>query len=137
MRFRLEKGFWTSRVGLGLLIAVAACFLLAACTFTYYYVKYSRMIDARLSGHVLQNTTQIFSAPERISDGQAWSQDDLVMYLQRAGYRSAQDDNSMGQYVVNERTVDEYVLSGWRWNEGRYGIHRSLRELVDILNKVC
>ena len=106
MRFRLEKGFWTSRLGLGLLIAFAACFLLAACTFTYYYVKYSRMIDARLSGHVLQNTTQIFSAPERISDGQAWSQDDLVMYLQRAGYRSAQDDNSMGQYVVNEKTVD-------------------------------
>ena len=46
--------------------------LLAASVFTFYYVKYSRMIDARLSGHVLQNTTQIFSAPERISDGQAW-----------------------------------------------------------------
>ncbi len=106
MRFRLEKGFWTSRFGLGLLIFIAGCFLLAACTFTFYYVKYSRMIDARLSGHVLQNTTQIFSAPERISDGQAWGQDDLVMYLQRAGYRPAQDDNSMGQYVVNEKTVD-------------------------------
>jgi penicillin-binding protein 1B len=106
LRFRLEKGFWTSRFGLGLLITFAACFLIAACTFTYYYVKYSRMIDARLSGHILQNTTQIFSAPERISDGQAWSQDDLVMYLQRAGYRPSQDDNSMGQYVVNEKTVD-------------------------------
>ncbi len=106
MRFRLEKGFWTSGVGLGLLIFIAGCFLLAACTFTYYYVKYSRMIDARLSGHVLQNTTQIFSAPERISDGQAWGQDDLVMYLQRAGYRPSQDENSMGQYVVNDKTVD-------------------------------
>jgi penicillin-binding protein 1B len=106
LRFRLEKGFWTSRFGLGLLIFFAACFLLAACTFTFYYVKYARMIDARLSGHVLQNTTQIFSAPERISDGQSWSPDDLVMYLQRAGYRPAQDENSMGLYVVNDKTVD-------------------------------
>jgi len=39
-------------------------FLIAGGVFTYYYVKYSRMIDARLSGPVLQNTTQIFSAPE-------------------------------------------------------------------------
>jgi penicillin-binding protein 1B len=106
LRFRLEKGFWTSRFGLGLLCFFAGCFLLAACTFTYYYVKYSRMIDARLSGHVLQNTTQIFSAPERISDGQSWGPDDLVMYLQRAGYRPAQDENSMGQYVVNDKSVD-------------------------------
>ena len=75
-------------------------FLLAAGIFTYFYIKYSRMIDARLSGHVLQNTTQIFSAPERISDGQAWSQDDLVMYLQRVGYRPEADDNSLGEYIV-------------------------------------
>jgi penicillin-binding protein 1B len=106
LRFRLEKGFWTSGFGLGLLILFAGCFLLAACSFTYYYVKFSRMIDARLSGHVLQNTTQIFSAPERISDGQSWSPEDLVMYLQRAGYRPAPDENSMGQYVVSDKTVD-------------------------------
>ena len=105
MRFRLQKGFWTSRFGIGLLAVVALCFLLSAGAFTYFYIKYSRMIDARLSGRVLQNTTQIFSAPERISDGQAWSLDDLVMYMQRVGYRADDSENSPGQYTVEGNTV--------------------------------
>jgi len=84
---------------------VALCFLLSAGAFTYFYIKYSRMIDARLSGRVLQNTTQIFSAPERISDGQAWSLDDLVMYMQRVGYRADDSENSPGQYTVEGNTV--------------------------------
>jgi penicillin-binding protein 1B len=106
LRFRLKKGFWTSKLGLGILIFAAACFLLAASVFTYYYVKFSHIIDARLSGRVLQNTTQIFSAPERISNGQAWDENDLVSYLQRVGYRPTTDENSLGQYTVNGSTVD-------------------------------
>ncbi|KAG8965069.1 Vacuolar ATP synthase subunit C [Tulasnella sp. 425] len=36
---------------------------------------------------------------------------------------------------VDERTVDEYLLGGWRWNTGKYPINRGLRELVDGLVK--
>ena len=106
MRFRIQRGFWTSKFGLSVLAIVAFCFMVSAGVFTYYYVKYSRMIDARLSGHVLQSTTQIFSAPEHISDGQAWTSDDLITYLQRAGYRPEPDENSLGQYTVNGNTLD-------------------------------
>ena len=38
--------------------------------------------------------------------------------------------------LVNERPVDEYLLAGWRWNEGRYGVQRGLREMLDVLVKV-
>jgi penicillin-binding protein 1B len=106
LRFRLQKGFWTSKIGLGILAAVAVIFLIAAGTFTFYYVKYARMIDARLSGHILQNTTQIFSAPERISDGQAWTPNDLITFLQKSGYRPTSDENSLGEYTINGSTVD-------------------------------
>ena len=106
LRFRLQKGFWTSAWGLGLLSCVALFFLTAAGVFTFYYIKYARMIDARLSGHFLQNTTQIFSAPEHISDGQAWSPEDLVMYLQRVGYRPENDDWSLGEYTIDGNVVD-------------------------------
>src|SRR3974390_3628369 len=98
LRFRLQRGFWTSAFGLALLGFVACCFLLAAGTFTYFYIKYSRMIDARLSGHILQNTTQIFSAPAHIADGQTSKATDLVMYLQRSGYRPEADESSLGEY---------------------------------------
>src|SRR5262252_6314544 len=64
------------------------------------------MIDARLSGHVLQNTTQIFSAPEHISPGENWGAEDFTQYLQRAGYRPESDEASLGQYTVQGNTVD-------------------------------
>src|SRR5260370_39370280 len=81
-------------------------FLVAGGICTYYYMKYSRMIDARLSGNVLQNTTQIFSAPEHISPGQAWGPEDLTGYLTRVGYRPVQDSNATGQFTVQGSTVD-------------------------------
>src|SRR5258708_38148392 len=64
------------------------------------------MIDLRLSGHVLQNTTQIFSAPEHISDGQAWGIEDLETYLQRTGYRPDADENALGPYPIQGNTLD-------------------------------
>jgi len=106
LRIRIRKGFFTSTLGLTILGIVFAIFLTTGGIFTYYYVKYSRMIDARLSGKVLQNTTQIFSAPEYISTGQAWSAEDLTTYLTRIGYRPEVDENSLGQYTVQGNTVD-------------------------------
>jgi penicillin-binding protein 1B len=105
LRFRLQKGFWTSTWGLGLLGFVALCVLVGAGFFTFFYIKYARMIDARLSGHILQNTTQIFSSPAQISDGQAWSAEELVTYLQRSGYRPEADDNSLGEYNLDGNVV--------------------------------
>src|SRR5258708_14073523 len=64
------------------------------------------MIDARLSGHVLQSTTQIFSAPEHISVGQAISPEELTGYLQRSGYRPEADENAFAQYTVQRNSVD-------------------------------
>jgi penicillin-binding protein 1B len=106
LRIRIQKGFWTSAFGLTLLGIVFFILFVCASVFAWYYIKYGRMIDARLSGHVLQNTTQIFSAPEQISTGQAWGPDDLAQYLQRAGYRPQSDDAAMGQYTVQGNTVE-------------------------------
>lgn len=106
MRIRIRKGFFTSVLGLTILGIVFAGFLTAGGIFTYYYIKYSRMIDARLSGKIFQNTTQIFSAPQYISTGQAWSEQDLTTYLTRIGYRPAADDNALGEYTLEGDTVD-------------------------------
>jgi V-type H+-transporting ATPase subunit C len=38
--------------------------------------------------------------------------------------------------VVDERSVDDYLLRGWTWNSGKYGIARNLRDIVDALVKV-
>ncbi|HEX4544150.1 MAG TPA: PBP1A family penicillin-binding protein [Candidatus Acidoferrum sp.] len=106
MRIRIQRGFFTSKIGLTLLGIIFAIFLVAGGIFTYYYIKYSRMIDARLSGNILQNTTQIFSAPERVSVAQAWGPEDLTDYLTRVGYRPVQDPNALGQFTLQGNTVD-------------------------------
>jgi len=106
LRFRLKKGFFTSKIGLALLALVGLVVILFTVTFVFYYVKFSREIDARLSGHILQNTTQIFSAPEHISVGQSWSADDLSTYLQRVGYRPGDDPSALGEYTLEGDSVD-------------------------------
>ena len=47
------------------------------------------------------------------------------------------DPSKLSQHIlVDERTVDDYLLRNWSWNEGRYGVQRGLREMVDVLVKV-
>lgn len=106
MHIRLDKGFWTSRLGLAFLGAVLGAILLCTGVFTYYYVKFGHMIDQRLSGGGLRNTTQIFSAPGHIAAGDAMSASDLASYLQRAGYRPREIEGAPGRFTVEGSSVE-------------------------------
>src|SRR2546427_8315353 len=97
-RIQIGGGFWTSRPGIGLLGAALLSILAVTGTTTYYYVEYSKMIDLRLSGRALQKTTQIYSGPQRINEGEILSRDDLASLLQRAGYRTQAISGGVGQY---------------------------------------
>lgn len=47
------------------------------------------------------------------------------------------DPVKLAQHVlVHDRQVDAYLLQDWRWNTGRYGASKSVRDMVDTLNKV-
>lgn len=47
------------------------------------------------------------------------------------------DSQRLQQHIlVDERPVDDYLLDGWKWNEGRYKVENGLKELMDTLNKV-
>src|SRR2546425_13157086 len=101
-RIQIGGGFWTSRPGIGLLGAALLSILAVTGTTTYYYVEYSKMIDLRLSGRALQKTTQIYSGPQRINEGEILSRDDLASLLQRAGYRTQAISGGVGQYKPEE-----------------------------------
>ena len=121
LRLRFKKEFFTSITGLTILAVLLAIVLTSAGVYTYYYVKYSRMIDARLSGRVLQNTTQLFSAPQRIATGEVWTQGELVAYLTRVGYRPVRDDTSLGQFTAEGNSV-EIRPSKYSYFEGTNGL---------------
>lgn len=105
MRFRLT-GFWATRWGLGILVAALLLLVSAAGTFTYFYVRFSRMIDERLAGPVFSGTSRVFTAPRRIAVGEALSPAELAAYLLRVGYAEADVPGSLGLFRVHSRAVE-------------------------------
>jgi penicillin-binding protein 1B len=106
LRIRITRGFWSSRFGLGLLALTLAGLLGGAGLFTFYYVRYARMIDERLGGQVFQNPSGIYTAPRPIAVGESLTPAELVSYLQRAGYSDAAIPGAAGRYRVGEATVE-------------------------------
>ncbi|KAJ3771545.1 hypothetical protein EV361DRAFT_894824 [Lentinula raphanica] len=46
------------------------------------------------------------------------------------------DPSKLSQHIlVNESSIESYLLGQWRWNEGRYGVQKGLRDMVDTLSK--
>ncbi len=68
-------------------------------TFTFYYVRYSRLIDRKLSSGPFQSTSMVFSAPRPVSVGDELTPDEVVEQLRRSGYTKS-SGNSMGWYNV-------------------------------------
>jgi penicillin-binding protein 1B len=105
LRFRLSRGFWTSRFGIAVLGSGLLLLMAGAAVFAYYYVSYSHMIDARLSGEVFGNTSQVYSAPRRIYEGEAIAQGDVVASLERAGYFDHPVVGSRGSFTTSRNTL--------------------------------
>ncbi|MBI1749205.1 MAG: PBP1A family penicillin-binding protein [Acidobacteria bacterium] len=118
MRVRIGKGFWSSRFGLTLLGIFLFLFLSGAAVFTYYYVKYARMIDERLSGQVFANTSRVFTGPRRIAAGQAATPAELASYLQRAGYTDAEVNGAPGRYRLFASALEVRPSAGSYFGAG-------------------
>jgi len=92
LRPRFRSLGWLSLFLLGFLL-VGGAFL-----FTFYYVRYSRLIDQLLQGPVFPNVSQIYAAPEKIRPGDKASVPGIISYLQSAGLNE-RGDNPKGSYV--------------------------------------
>ena len=72
--------------GRAFLIAFILINTAALFTFTYYYVRYSRMIEEKLQAGPYANTSLLFSAPEVVMIGDTMSPADVVTQLRRSNY---------------------------------------------------
>ena len=106
MRIRIAPGFWTSRVGIGVLAAVLAVFLTATSIFAYYYIQFGHLVDQRLTGQIFQNTSRLYSAPSRIYTGEEIKLADLSAYLLRAGYQDGEVPGAPGQIHAKGSTLE-------------------------------
>jgi penicillin-binding protein 1B len=74
--------------------------------FVYYYVRFSRLIDARLSGEIFNNASLVFAAPTPVSVGQASTPGEVAAHLRRAFYTEGGRPSSVGVYKLAEDRIE-------------------------------
>src|ERR1700685_4539334 len=75
-----------SRILWGLLAAFGCVVLVEICVFTFFYIKYARIVDERLKQPIFASTAQIFAAPREVRPGQKFSVQWIANELHEAGY---------------------------------------------------
>ena len=71
------------RYGVAGFIIFCLCFF---AVFTYYYVKYQRIVDKRMSGQIFAPTAKIYARPVEIDVGDKESLTEIEAALRHAGY---------------------------------------------------
>src|SRR3990170_4950704 len=101
MRVVIRRSWWLQSsvrpLGLTVLALLAVVLVGGASVFTFYYVRYSRLIDERLRGPVFPNVSQVYAAPESLRLDQPLTAQQVSSYLRRAGY-TEEKDNPRGRY---------------------------------------
>ena len=72
-------------------IKTAVASFIILCTlllgvFAYYYIRYEKIIDRRMSGQIFSNSAKIYALPKTVSVGQRISEGEIASELRRAGY---------------------------------------------------
>ncbi len=91
MRFLLHPA---GKVAVGVSLALAIAVM---ATFTFYYVKYSRLIDLKLRAGPFQSTSMVFAAPRVVSVGDEIASSEIINQLRRSNYGET-SGNRMGWY---------------------------------------
>jgi penicillin-binding protein 1B len=76
--------------------------------FSYYYVKYQKIVDKRMSGPIFANTAKIYAQPREVRIGQKADPREIANYLRHAGYTEAgeQGKSKLGTYRVMREGVE-------------------------------
>jgi penicillin-binding protein 1B len=69
-------------------------------TFSYYYFKYGKIVDQRMSGQIFANNAKIYAQPRSVRVGQKADVHEIANYLRHAGYAEAGDPgkSKLGNY---------------------------------------
>jgi len=96
--------FLLSPFGKVLLVLLALGITFGTIGFTYYYVKYSRLIDEKLRTP-FTDTSKIYASSKAVSVGDNMLPSDLVDRLRRAGF-SESSTNRLGWYHVRPDAIE-------------------------------
>lgn len=113
--------------GRAFLIAFIALNTVGLLTFTYFYVKYARLIEQKLAAGPFTNTSLLLSAPRLVSLGDEFTPDEIALQLRRSGYSESRNSSRMGWYNVRQDAIEIFpgADSYFREEEGVVKFNRS------------
>ena len=82
--------------------------LIGLGVFTYFYVRFARIIDARLSGDVFANASLIYAAPTEVQIGQPATPSAIAARLRRAYYAEGEGESNVGTYKLEGNRLEVY-----------------------------
>src|SRR3954468_9362556 len=87
------------------LIGCAIASLAIGALLIYYYVSFSRMIDARLHGERERSLPRVYARPVELRRGQTISQQELIARLNDLGYAQRVRATQPGEFTVLRNAV--------------------------------
>ena len=110
MRVRVPSNAFLARFFLGtagraVLLGFLGCSILGCVTFTYFYWRYSHVIDRKLREGPFANTAKVFAAPESVSVGDVTTPADIAAGLRRSGYNESRG-NPIGYYSMQPNAIE-------------------------------
>ncbi len=86
-------------VGKILLLSIVLIVTIGLGIFTYFYMKYSRLIEAKLAAGPFANTSMLFATPRTVAVGDIASPQEIANELRRSGYNESRN-NRMGYFTM-------------------------------------
>ncbi len=91
------------RIGLIVFLCVATVFV---ASFSYYYVKYERIIDQRFRGGVFASSAQIYAIPRTVRVGEKMDARQIAASLRHAGYTDHGGDSPLGNFRTSSGALE-------------------------------
>ena len=93
-----------------LLRAALVVFLILAVSFTvlfsYFYIKYDRIIEKRFRTPVFANSAKIYALPRVVRDGEKIDAREIAIDLRRAGYSEQEGQSKLGTFHVGKGAIE-------------------------------
>jgi penicillin-binding protein 1B len=90
--------------------AALVAFLVLAVSFTivfsFFYIKYDRIIEKRFRTPVFANSAKIYALPRVVRDGEKIDAKQIAAELRRAGYSDKEGDSNLGTFRLMKGAIE-------------------------------
>ncbi|MGA8764556.1 MAG: PBP1A family penicillin-binding protein [Candidatus Sulfotelmatobacter sp.] len=97
---RGRRDIWRDPVVRAGLLAFLVIAIAVGGSFSYFYIKYDRIIARRFSTSVFSNSAKIYAIPRSVHDGDKIDGKGIAALLRRAGYSEKEGDSQLGSYKL-------------------------------------